>query len=230
VAQPCRVCTHPGRDDIDRRLTRNSDSIRDVAGRYGVSRSAVHRHATLHLLGQVANPRTQGQHPPPVMERAEAVAELARREGLVAEVRTLQDLAQRILDLAMDQGDLRTALGSLDRLQRGIELLARLSGLLEAGAARVEVTASATAAAAVAVDVSEESLGRAIAMALAAQGGGGVAEVEPLPVTAPSHWRSLVGEEDAQERPRRRRAVIAAVDDYSAAAAPLRASQRLPVC
>jgi hypothetical protein len=173
MARACTACASPHRDDVDARLIANRESYRAVAERYALSPDAVWRHARNHLPGEEirGGRRTQGEHPPSVVEKAEAVVELARRDGLVAEVRALQGLAERILALAMERGELRTALGSLDRLQRGIQLLAQLSGLLEAGSARVEVIASATASAAVAVDVSPAVLAEAIGMAQEALGG-----------------------------------------------------------
>lgn len=48
MARRCTVCIHPNRTEIEKSLI-NSDTLRDIAGRYGVSVSAVLRHKQGHL-------------------------------------------------------------------------------------------------------------------------------------------------------------------------------------
>jgi hypothetical protein len=48
MPRTCTVCTHAQRAEIDTALV-NSESLRDIAGRFRVSRSALDRHRTDHL-------------------------------------------------------------------------------------------------------------------------------------------------------------------------------------
>lgn len=81
MAQQCSVCTHPERVAIDAALA-GGTSTRDVAGRYGTSKSAVDRHRQ-HMPSLVAPP-LQTLHPEPegfVSVLREAVANLRRLAG-----------------------------------------------------------------------------------------------------------------------------------------------------
>lgn len=49
MARACCACTSPERAAIDAALARPDSSIRDVAGRFGLSKSAVDRHRRQHL-------------------------------------------------------------------------------------------------------------------------------------------------------------------------------------
>jgi hypothetical protein len=44
----CTVCGHPSREEIDKALL-VPESIRDIAGRFGLARASVHRHKLSHL-------------------------------------------------------------------------------------------------------------------------------------------------------------------------------------
>lgn len=50
MSRTCTVCAHPERAAIDRALVVDRDPYRDVAGRYGLTRSAIMRHKADHLL------------------------------------------------------------------------------------------------------------------------------------------------------------------------------------
>lgn len=53
MARTCSVCAHPARQAIDRALVSVSDPYRDIAGRYGLTRSALLRHKADHLLAEI---------------------------------------------------------------------------------------------------------------------------------------------------------------------------------
>ena len=50
--RPCSACVHPDRVVIDAELQQRV-SLRTVAGRHGLSTTAVHRHQTQHLEGAI---------------------------------------------------------------------------------------------------------------------------------------------------------------------------------
>lgn len=58
----CSICGHPSREAIDRELVNAvSFSFRDIAGRYGVSRSALERHKAAHLPAALARAKDADQ-------------------------------------------------------------------------------------------------------------------------------------------------------------------------
>jgi hypothetical protein len=49
----CTICSHKSRDEIDESLLRG-ESERSVADRFGVTKSAIHRHKAVHLATRMA--------------------------------------------------------------------------------------------------------------------------------------------------------------------------------
>lgn len=111
MPRKCSICTHPERDSINRAIVAG-DSYRDIAGRFGVSRSAVERHVNGHL--------------PAALVEAQQASEVARADDLLAEMRGLKDKALRILEKAEKAGKLGTALQAVRETKGCVELLARL--------------------------------------------------------------------------------------------------------
>ncbi len=58
MARPCGICNHMNRSEIELGLE-SGQSIRVVAARFGISRSALHRHGTSHVLGVGSQPANQ---------------------------------------------------------------------------------------------------------------------------------------------------------------------------
>jgi hypothetical protein len=116
MARTCTVCRHPKRAEIDAALIR-SESFRDVAGRFGTSKSALERHRTtclpVHLL------------------KAKDEADVQSASALVKELRELAKKTGLVLSRAMRQKDGELALKAIARLERQLELKARLLGELE---------------------------------------------------------------------------------------------------
>ena len=105
----CSICNHPNRAAIDKALVTRSASMRDVAGQYGVSRSALSRHKTNHLprLVQAAE----------VAEAAQAVTSGA---ALIDELDRLLKKALAILEAAEKAGELKVALQALREAGRRV--------------------------------------------------------------------------------------------------------------
>ena len=68
----CTVCDHRERDKIDAALVSGAP-LRDIAGRHGVSKSALERH--------------KGAHLPPHLAKARAAEEVAGADALLLQVR-----------------------------------------------------------------------------------------------------------------------------------------------
>src|SRR3954453_22491068 len=98
----CSCCTHTERAAIDQALL-DRDSLRDIAGRFSVSKSAVERHKAEHL--------------PVVMVKSEQAQEVARADDLVGQLQEitarterLYKIADGIIGKAVSADDWRTAL------------------------------------------------------------------------------------------------------------------------
>ena len=117
MPRTCTVCGHAQREAIELALVDPGESFRNIAARFSVSVSALHRHKAAHL--------------PALLAKAQAAAEVAQADDLLAQVRKLQARALSILASAERAGDLRTALLAIREARSNLELLAKLLGELD---------------------------------------------------------------------------------------------------
>jgi hypothetical protein len=116
MPQVCSICRHTKRTEIDAALVR-PDSLRAIAGRFGTSKSALERHRDKCL--------------PAHLLKAKDDADLQSASALVAEIREITRKTSLILSRAMRKKDSEVALKAIARLERQLELKARLLGELE---------------------------------------------------------------------------------------------------
>ncbi len=163
----CSVCDHPRRRDINRLLARGTASIRDISGRFGLSKSAVHRHAETCL--------------PEALTEAAAAADSAEYASVLEQTRADMAELRDIFEAARDSGSIELALKAYDRVDRCLERVAKVTG--ELAPQRVEVTldehhpliqrlAAGLRAACEAFDAAAER-GSAVEMVLGVLGGAG---------------------------------------------------------
>ena len=112
----CTVCDHPDREAIDVALVAGG-SLRDIAGQFRISKSALARH--------------KGSHIPAALAKAQEAQEVAEADNLLAQVRQLQTRTLSILDRAERASELRTALAAIGEARRNLELLGKLAGELQ---------------------------------------------------------------------------------------------------
>ena len=112
----CTVCDHETRTSIETALISGAP-LRDIAGRYGVSKSALERHKADHL--------------PAGLAKAREAEEAARADDLLSHVRGLQGRTLAILEAAEASGEHRTALAAIAEARRNLELLGKLAGELD---------------------------------------------------------------------------------------------------
>lgn len=115
MPRKCSICSHPDRGEIDRAIV-SGGSYRDIARRFGVSRSAIERHAKAHV--------------PATLVKAREAEEVTRADALLVQIQELRDRALNILDKAERGKDLRTALQAIREARGCVELLAKLAGEL----------------------------------------------------------------------------------------------------
>ena len=112
----CTICGHVEREHIDSALVAGA-SLRDIAGRHDVSKSALERHKAYHL--------------PAHLLKATEIEKVVRADDLLEQVRHLQAHALDILERAEKSGDLRTALSAISQARGNLELLGKLAGELD---------------------------------------------------------------------------------------------------
>lgn len=122
MAPKCSICIHPKRVEIDRQLLAESASLRDMAGQFDVSRTALGRHRKAHLSDRMAE----------VAER-NTDADVRTAIDVRGQLKTINGVTLGILKRARDAGDGSLALQAIDRVQKQIELQARLIDLLKDG-------------------------------------------------------------------------------------------------
>ena len=116
MPRKCTVCEHEKVEEINRLLLEGV-SLRDIAGQYSISKTALHRHKKDHL--------------PAKLVKAREAREIAKADSLLDQVTELRDKALSILTKAEKAGDLRTALQGIKEARGCLELLARLQGELQ---------------------------------------------------------------------------------------------------
>ncbi len=114
----CTICTHKKRAAIDQALVARQP-FRDIAGQYGVSKSALVRHSDDHI--------------PAELVKAQGAAKVIQADNLLVQVTDLRDRAIGILDTAVATDDLRVALGAIREARGCLELLGKLAGQLQDG-------------------------------------------------------------------------------------------------
>jgi hypothetical protein len=127
VPRTCTICAHRDRDAVDQALVAG-ETLRTIADRFSVSKTALVRHKENHLPASLVKAREAG--------------EVARADDLLSHVRNLQTRTLRILTASEDAGELRTALTAIREARSNLELLAKLLGELD-DAPKVNVAVSA---------------------------------------------------------------------------------------
>jgi hypothetical protein len=115
MPRKCTVCAHQSREEIDLALIKNG-AFRDIAGRFGITRSSLERHKAHHI--------------PATLSQAHEASTIAQADSLLNQLRHLHSKSLTILMKAEEVGDLRTALYAIGQARSNLDLLARLLGEL----------------------------------------------------------------------------------------------------
>lgn len=116
MARACTVCQHPERDAIDAGVTCGESSY-SLADRYGVSASAIQRHARRHLSAALATMQTAEQ--------------AARRASLLERVEGIIERAEAMFAAVSQTGSVPQTLDVLKELRLQLELLGKATGELD---------------------------------------------------------------------------------------------------
>ena len=116
MPRTCTACTHEDRAELEGTLIAGV-SLRTIADRFAVSKTALIRHKDAHL--------------PPSLLKAKEAREEARADDLLSQVRGLQSRVLAVLEVAEASGKHRTALAAIAEARRNLELLGKLAGELD---------------------------------------------------------------------------------------------------
>ncbi len=126
MARPCSVCAHPEREGIDKALAAGAQ-LRGLSRTYFGSAKAE------DALG-----RHKAEHLPATVVQAEAAWQVEQARGVVAEgldvvgqLRAINTITLHVLQEARDSQNYDITLKAVDRVQRQIELQAKLLGDLD---------------------------------------------------------------------------------------------------
>jgi uncharacterized small protein (DUF1192 family) len=111
MPRTCTTCTHPHRDEIDRRLL-DGAPLRNIAKQYSLSSASLFRH-NKHISKTLSNARQE--------------AEILRADGLMEHLNHLSAEAERLKQKAEKKKDYRTALAGVREMSRLLELGMRLA-------------------------------------------------------------------------------------------------------
>src|SRR5512135_2510393 len=106
MSRRCSICEHPDRQRIEEALVAGQ-SLRDIAGRFGVYTSSLGRHKLAHL--------------PELLSKSEEAKEELRGGAIFREIRELKKKAEHLTKMAEEEGDLRAALKGIRELTRLVE-------------------------------------------------------------------------------------------------------------
>ncbi len=116
MPRQCSVCAHASLHAINTALVAGG-SLRDIAGQFGLSKSAVERH--------------QAEHLPKLLTQAKAEEGVAHALDVLQQLKTINAAALTVLRDARTAKDGDLALKAIDRIHRQIELQAKLLGDLD---------------------------------------------------------------------------------------------------
>ena len=111
MPRQCSICSHSTRTEIESALVAGT-SLRDIAGQFGVSKTALGRHRSNHL-GEI-------------LAKTQEEREIGYARKLSDSVEDLQARAFGILEKAEAADDLRTALAAIRELRGNVSLLNEL--------------------------------------------------------------------------------------------------------
>jgi hypothetical protein len=115
MARTCTVCRHAERLAINAALVAG-EPFRAIAGRLGLSRTALQRHKAEHL--------------PLALVKATEAAQVAEADTLLAQVQEMRQRARAYEAQAVATGDLRVGLLALREERAAAELVAKMTGAL----------------------------------------------------------------------------------------------------
>jgi hypothetical protein len=117
----CTICTHPKRVAIDRALL-EGEPFRNIAERFGTSTTSLTRHKADHLSERMVKAVTRS-----------AEADVRTAIDVAGQLKAINSATLSVLKDARSAGDGLLSLQAIDRVQKQIELQAKLIDLINDG-------------------------------------------------------------------------------------------------
>jgi len=117
MPRTCSVCSHDESHAINVALVSPARNYRAIADGFGLSQSALKRHASEHL--------------PELLVKATEAVERSAADDLLVELRAIRDNLVRLSNLAEEDEDYRTAIGGNVARLKYAELLAKVSQIID---------------------------------------------------------------------------------------------------
>ena len=111
----CTVCHHKEVDEINRLLL-CSDSYRDIARQFGLSKDALARHKEGHI--------------PELLSKSNDINEIINADSLLKSIQEESNTVRSLRDQAIAGGDIELALKAVDRALRCVDLCAKVRGII----------------------------------------------------------------------------------------------------
>lgn len=128
--KPCRSCSHPDAEELNKRIIREQDTFSTLSDRYGISVEALKRHKRFCLQPKLAV--AMGDRPPgPEMPKLEGLSPQDHASAHCEWLRLRIEWAQKA---GLPEKDVAQLAGQYTNAQR---LYARLSGALELTEAQI---------------------------------------------------------------------------------------------
>ena len=124
MPRTCTICTHLERPAIEGALV-SGTSLREIAGRWSVTKSALHRHKQDHLASHLVKAKEQES--------------IDQAIDVVRQLKAINVACLEILQKSRAEGKPSISLGAVDRIHRQLELQAKLLGELRETAPQVNV-------------------------------------------------------------------------------------------
>lgn len=117
MARSCTICNHSDRSSIESAIVA-SVSLRDIARQYGVSKDSLSRHSA---------------HITEAIKASQEAKEEAQALDVVRQLQEINAVAIAIMKESRKNGKNGTALFAIDRIQKQLELQAKLLGDIDEG-------------------------------------------------------------------------------------------------
>lgn len=115
MGRQCTVCAHNDIEEINRLLL-CSDSYRDIARQFGLSKDALARHKESHI--------------PELLLKSQDAKEALQADNLLDQISYYEAEARRFKDMAEADGDIELALKAVDRALKCVDIYAKASGII----------------------------------------------------------------------------------------------------
>jgi hypothetical protein len=115
MSMRCTVCDHPDSFRINEDIVLNGMTNRDIAGQYGLSKSAVDRHKA---------------HIPELLVQARRNRDLYEAEAILQRIRDLEEETLGQLEGGKDDGDRRLVLHAIREQRGNLELAAKVAQII----------------------------------------------------------------------------------------------------